>query len=109
MNRKLTLVSLLFLLLSGCSICLVCDGLKQPRCKTALIQNKPLLDSLYLKHFKVSKWAVTDCDCQREDKGLVMTTITNPADGEAGVILEIDSDMKLTEARYVNRKIIVYH
>jgi hypothetical protein len=87
-------------LFSGCRICLVCDGLGRPPCKTALPHVRPLLDSLYAKRYHMKHWAVENCSYNESTGNITLITITNPADAERGIILVFDTNYVIKDLSY---------
>lgn len=92
-NTKLkSLFVLTVILLSGCRICMVCTGLSQEPCKSALPHVRPMLDSLYARHFHVKKWGVENCSYDRQTAVITLITIPNPAKGMLGITLILDTN-----------------
>jgi len=100
LNTKLKCMIMAIVLISGCRICLVCDGLDRPPCKTALPHVRPLLDSLYAEHYHIKKWAVDSCIYDEKRGNITLRTVTNPAKGELGVTLVFDTNYVIKAVSY---------
>ena len=87
-------------LISGCRICLVCDGLDRPPCKTALPHVRPLLDSLYAEHYHIRKWAVYNCFYNEKTGDITLRTVTNPAKCQLGIVLVFDTNYVVKDLSY---------
>jgi hypothetical protein len=100
LNTKMKCLIVVIVLISGCRICLVCDGLGSPPCKTALPHVKPLLDSLYAQHYHVKKWAVQNCSYNDSAGEITLLTVTNPGKGELGIKLIFDTNYEIKDMFY---------
>lgn len=87
-------------LLSGCRICMVCTGLSQEPCKSALPHVRPLLDSLYARHFHVRHWGVENCSYNIKTGNLTLITIPNPAQDTLGITLVFDTGYIMKDVHY---------
>jgi hypothetical protein len=103
-KTKLKCLMMAIVLLSGCRICLVCDGLGRPPCKTAMPHVSPLLDSLYVRHYHMKRWAVDDCSYDEKTGEITLITITNPARGEIGITLVFDTNYVMKRIWYPKNK-----
>ena len=99
-NTKLKGMMVAMVLISGCRICLVCDGLDSPPCKTALPHVRPLLDSLYVQHYHIRKWAVDSCIYDEKTRDITLRTVTNPAKCQQGIILVFDTNYVIKDLTY---------
>jgi len=100
LNTKLKFMLAAMVLISGCRICLVCDGLDSSPCKTAMPHVRPLLDSLYAEHYHIKKWAVDNCSYNEKTGKITLLTITNPAKGELGITLVFDTKYVIKTVSY---------
>ena len=87
-------------LLSGCRICMVCTGLSQEPCKSALPHVRPMLDSLYTRHFHVKRWGVENCSYDSKTAEIKLITIPNPANGTLGITLILDTNYEVENVFY---------
>lgn len=104
--KGLILISIV--LLSGCRICMVCTGLSQEPCKSAMPHMRPLLDSLYASHYHIHKWGVENCSYDKETGNITLLTITNPAENEKGITLIFDTNYVMKDISYPKAKKQVY-
>ena len=100
LNTKLKCLIAAMVLFSGCRICLVCDGLDRPPCKTALPHVRSLLDSLYARHYHIKKWAVYNCSYDEKTGDITLLTVTNPGKGELGITLVLDTNYVVKDLSY---------
>ena len=79
---------------------MVCTGLSQEPCKSALPHVRPMLDSLYTRHFHVKRWGVENCSYDSKTAEIKLITIPNPANGTLGITLILDTNYEVENVFY---------